>query len=275
MIYIVYSNPGTIIEVIPTSRELGGTPHNVLILENQTLGDLPSDIMENYYIDNGSITLKQSLGTDIFCTEKLLEVGNYKYNSVIRGLPNEACEVKINNTLYQVEEGMTALLLPTELLDNTGSLAICMAGKYKSNVVGITVCDLSKAKETKYQELKVIREEIEKAGAPTPKGLVDITGLSLSKIQMTSQRALLSDDSFTIDWTMFNNSKVPHSKQEFLNLSLAVSEHINNIQAKKEELKSLIFNSTNIMQLNGIAIDINWPGQPQVDPILNKFPPQQ
>lgn len=273
MIYIKYSNLGTIIEAIPSGSHIGGTPYNILILENQDFGDLPSDLMENYYVDNNSLTLKTLDPINISCSQEFIELGTYKGNAIIRGLPEELCELRVNNVLYQVEEGMVGFPLPIELIDiSPGGLVISLVGKYKSNILNIRIDTLSKLKDIKYEYVKIMREQVERAGAPTPKGLVDITGLSLSKIQLTSQRAILTnDDSFSVEWTMFDNSKVMHNKEEFIALSLAVSEHINNIQAKKEELKSQIINSTNITELNSIAIDINWPGQPVVDPILNLF----
>lgn len=273
MIYIKYSKLGTIIEAIPSGSNIGGTPYNTLILENKDLGDLPSDLMENYYVDNNSLTLKTSEPINIFCSQEFIELGTYKGNAIIRGLPEELCELRVNNILYQVEEGMVGFPLPIELVDvSAGGLVVSLAGKHRSNILNICIDTLPKLKDIKYERVKVMREQIERAGAPTSKGLVDITGLSLSKIQLTAQRAILSEDnSFSVEWTMFDNSKVMHNKQEFIALSLAVSEHINSIQAKKEELKSQIISSTNITELNSIAIDINWPGQPVVDPILNLF----
>lgn len=274
MIHIIYSTGGTITELVQSNSEEYLVADGVSCLTlNTTLAELPSDISYNYYVDPVTVSLQpRTLYTgNLKVSRNILEYSNTSWSSAVLNLPSDGCELSINNKLYQIESGTSGFILPIDLVLTKEDIAISLSGKYKSDTLIVKVYILEQARTALLEDMKAYKKELEAKGCVTPLGVVSMDDRSLPRIQLSAQRASLSDDSFSINWTMYDGSVVTHTKQQMIDMSIIVAQYLDDLQQKKKQLEAEISNAKNMYELERVIIDKNWPGQPVED--IGTIPP--
>lgn len=87
---------------------------------------------------------------------------------------------------------------------------------------GQWVVPIAVLRERKWAEIKAIRDELRYSGCDTPKGRMDNDPDSQRKLTSAVTMAGLLGDTFSVGWTMEDNSVVTHDKAEMEAAGLAV-----------------------------------------------------
>lgn len=90
--------------------------------------------------------------------------------------------------------------------------------------------ELESARANAWARIKQIREAVETRGCEAPLGRVDTDPQSQLRIAGAVQAASLakaSGGAFLLDWTMADNSAVPHDADQMIAMGIAVMMHVN------------------------------------------------
>lgn len=99
------------------------------------------------------------------------------------------------------------------------------------------------------------------AGVMTPSGRIDSDDISIRNIMGTYQSAVLSmvsQQSFSVDWRMSDNSLVTMNASDVINMGNAVLLHTKNCYERSWELKQAVLESTE-QTIDTIDINSGWP----------------
>jgi Domain of unknown function (DUF4376) len=106
-----------------------------------------------------------------------------------------------------------------------------------------------------WQRIKAARDAAETGGCETPLGRVDTDETSRGRITGAVSLAMIAGPSFTIDWTMADNSVVTHDQAAMIALGVAVGTHVGTCHAIARGLKAPIEAATSVEDLDAIE----WP----------------
>jgi len=113
--------------------------------------------------------------------------------------------------------------------------------------------DLNIAKDNKWAEIKAAREAQEFGSFTWNTYAFQCDEVSQRRIQGAVQLAVL-DESFSIDWTLMDNSVVTLSAQDMISVGMALSIHVNGGHVKSRALRDQIDAATSEAEIDGI----NW-----------------
>lgn len=264
MIYIIHTELGSIVDIVQsTSGPPSSIPYNhYFISMNTDMSSLPNDITSNYYVDIESQKLSRRVFYDseiiLSANRNILQVDS-NMKTAVQNLPEEACELYISGKIYKVEEGSTGFLISPEL-NNYSDMLITLSGKYKcKNSLLVKCVKIEEAKLLYLESLKAKKKEIEDRGYTTPYGIVATDEYSISRIQLNANRASLSDESFSIDWSMKDKTVVTLNRTEMINMAVLVAEFTDNVHQNKKSIENTINNAAALWQLELIKMNEGWP----------------
>lgn len=122
------------------------------------------------------------------------------------------------------------------------------------------VPDLDAARTAQWEAIKIYREQIRFGGCDTPLGRMDTDAESQRKINDAVTMAMLIGDTFTIDWTMEDNSVVTHDAEAMKAASVAVSEFDSTCHAVSVALREEIQEANTLEEILAITPQsVQWP----------------
>lgn len=126
------------------------------------------------------------------------------------------------------------------------------------------VDDLEAARAQRWDDAKAARNAAASGGCETPLGRVDTTDTSRVLITGAVQMAQLAQatgQSYSVDWTMADNSKVTHDGGAMIAMGIAVAEHIATCWAHSQVLRDAINAAATVEDIANVDITAGWPGQ--------------
>jgi phage-related tail fiber protein len=128
-------------------------------------------------------------------------------------------------------------------------------------VDGAWVVPLDILKQRKWEDAKIYRDFRRSTGCATPKGRMDSDEESKVKLNGAVTMAQLVGDTFSVNWTMEDNSVVTHNKAEIDAAGLAVGQYDMQCHAVGQSLREQIDAATTAAELDAIDIEgAAWPG---------------
>lgn len=118
---------------------------------------------------------------------------------------------------------------------------------------------LESAKAEKRRVVKELRNTHEAKGVMTPFGMIDSDPVSQRKITGAVLMALIAGESFSIEFTMANNTNVTMNGEQITLAGVIVGQHVSACQARKTALDALINDATTQAELDAIDPDTGWP----------------
>lgn len=106
------------------------------------------------------------------------------------------------------------------------------------------------------------REAHINGGAMTPAGLADSNEVSRSNIAGAALAAVIAKgagSSFSVTWTMADNSAVILNADQMIAMGLAVVQHVDGCHAHARNLKAQIESATTVGELLAIDVSAGWP----------------
>lgn len=117
---------------------------------------------------------------------------------------------------------------------------------------------LEKLKEYKKQEINTIRNAKEQSVFLFDGKTYDCDSVSVQRIAIAAQNAVVAKMigvSFTVDWTLTDNTTVTLDADSMLKVSQALATHSANIHAIARELKAAVYDAATSEELD----DVVWP----------------
>lgn len=108
--------------------------------------------------------------------------------------------------------------------------------------------------------VKTCRNKAEWGGVDTPLGAVDSDPDAQRKISGAVQMALLTGDTFSVQWRMADNSIVTHDYEATIQMGMLVGQHVAACQQRKNELDALITAAATTEEVEAIDCESGWPG---------------
>ena len=128
---------------------------------------------------------------------------------------------------------------------------------------GVPVVALDGAKARLWETAKARREAAERGGCDTPLGRVDTDQESILRITgavSAAQMAHAQSAPFAVDWTMADNSVVPHDAPAMIDMGIAAMAHVAAVHARGRALRDEIEAADMAGALAAIDIGAGWPG---------------
>lgn len=116
-----------------------------------------------------------------------------------------------------------------------------------------------------WEAVRAARDRAEWWGCSTPLGRADSDPDSQRKVAGAVQLAMIAQAGgapFSIDWTMQDNSSVPHDAAAMITLGVAVGQHVAACHAVALAKRSAIDGADNVEALMAIDIEGGWPDAP-------------
>ena len=112
---------------------------------------------------------------------------------------------------------------------------------------------LEDLKVRKWGQIKEARNDAEYGGFTLAEMTFDSDPISQSKIQGAVQLALLAPDTFTIDWTLKDNTVLTITKPVLLAVGIALGQHVQQVYGRGRELRTQIDSATTQGQIEAIT----------------------
>jgi hypothetical protein len=112
---------------------------------------------------------------------------------------------------------------------------------------------LEEIKSAKWRLVKQLRDDSEHGGFSIDGLTFDSNPISQAKIQGAVQLALLAPESFTIDWTLANNSVATIDRKTLLAVGLALGQHVQQVHAHARDLRSQIEAAETVEQVEAVV----------------------
>lgn len=116
--------------------------------------------------------------------------------------------------------------------------------------------DLEKAKTNKLKELKAARDKKESGGFTWNNNIFDSDPISQVRIQgavALAQTSISSNGNFEIDWTLKDNTVLPLSAADMVQVGLSLANHIISIHSTYRNLKQQVENASTIETVDAIS----------------------
>ena len=121
---------------------------------------------------------------------------------------------------------------------------------------------LSGTKAEAWLKVRARRDQAEAAGCNTALGRIDTDADSQRKISGAVQMALIAltaGQSFSVGWTMHDNTTVEHDAQAMIDLGLAAGAHVATCHAVAVAKRALIMAASTIAEVEAVSIEDGWP----------------
>ena len=106
----------------------------------------------------------------------------------------------------------------------------------------------------KWEEIKKARNDAETSGCPFKDKILDSDQRSVTKINVMIEAAKQVGESFTIDWTMQDNSVLTLTYEDALSIPLILAQYSNQLHEKARVYREKIYSETNIKNI----MNIKW-----------------
>ena len=113
-----------------------------------------------------------------------------------------------------------------------------------------------------WEKAKSLRDYHINKGAPTPFGYVDSDEAARSNISGAVLGAVIAKTNsatYSVTWTLLDNSVVTLTADEMTQLGLAVLTHVNSCHEKARQLRVSIESATSMAELLAIDVNVGWP----------------
>lgn len=108
----------------------------------------------------------------------------------------------------------------------------------------------------KWEEIKKARNDAETSGCPFKDKILDSDQRSVTKINVMIEAAKQVGESFTIDWTMQDNSVLTLTYEDALSIPLILAQYSNLLHEKARVYREQIYNETNIKNIMNIKWEV-------------------
>lgn len=113
---------------------------------------------------------------------------------------------------------------------------------------------LDYVRKQKWAEIKSARDKAETSGCPFKGSVMDSDERSVTKINTVYNAVRTYGESFTIDWTMQDNSTMTLTYKDVLNMPLALAANSDYLHQKARNIREQIYSETDI----GTIYAIEW-----------------
>lgn len=113
-----------------------------------------------------------------------------------------------------------------------------------------------------WQKVKYLREQKTQKCVVAPHGQVDIdetSRLNILSAALEARNAKINNASFSITWTLANNSNVTLNADQMIDLGSKVTQHITACFNRARALRQSINNARHMAALLAIDVDAGWP----------------
>lgn len=113
-----------------------------------------------------------------------------------------------------------------------------------------------------WEQVRKLRNAAIDAGAPTPFGLVDSDEQARANVSGAALGALIAKSagaSYSVTWTMLDNSTVDLDADDMIGLGLAILAHVNGCHERARELRTEIEAAADMAELLAIDVAVGWP----------------
>lgn len=108
----------------------------------------------------------------------------------------------------------------------------------------------------KWEEIKKARNDAETSGCPFKDKILDSDQRSVTKINVMIEAAKQVGESFTIEWTMQDNSVLTLTYEDALSIPLILAQYSNLLHEKARIYREQIYNETNIKNIMNIKWEV-------------------
>ena len=115
---------------------------------------------------------------------------------------------------------------------------------------------LEYVRNKKWTEIKKNRDNTETSGCPFKDKILDSDQRSVTKINVMIEAAKQVGESFTIDWTMQDNSVLTLTYEDALSIPLILAQYSNLLHEKARTYREQIYNETNIKNIMNIKWEV-------------------
>jgi hypothetical protein len=175
----------------------------------------------------------------------------------LSGLP-DPCFLQIDrNVPFEVTGGSHAISFATPR-----AATINLVGQYRAAPLLLTWADLEDLKNGLRASARDVRDAKINGGCMTPKGAVDTdleSRLNISDWCSAAMRAQSASESFSIDWTMQDNSVATHDADEMIAMATTVIAFVSACHAAYQAIRGAIEATTDAATLNAIDISEGYP----------------
>lgn len=112
---------------------------------------------------------------------------------------------------------------------------------------------INEARSKKWDEIKAIRNSKETSGCPFKGSVIDSDERSVTKINTAVQTAMVVGESFTIDWTMQDNSVMTLTYSDILSIPVALAAYSNYLHEHARVIREKIYSTNEVPAV--MAID--------------------
>lgn len=122
--------------------------------------------------------------------------------------------------------------------------------------------DLDALRERVWAKAKALRDQAEWGGCETPLGVVDTDPASQRKVNGAVLMALIaqgSDEDFSVDWTMHDNSTATHDGSAMIAMGVAVGEHVAACHGVGLDKRAAIDAADDAGAIASVDIETGWP----------------
>lgn len=146
------------------------------------------------------------------------------------------------------------------LTNEAGDETTCSESNLQSTID--TFFSLQPIQDSLWADAKEYRDNKMQSGCTTLKGRVDTNYLSQQKLTgaaLAAQIRIAMNDSTSIDWTMADNTVVPHTPQEMLQTGMQVVQFIQDCQNTATAIRDQIYSATTLEELSAVDITAGYP----------------
>lgn len=105
---------------------------------------------------------------------------------------------------------------------------------------------LNYVRNQQWEKIKAARDNAETSGLPFKNKVLDYDMKSAFKLDIAMETAKQVGESFTIDWTMQDNSVMTLTYEDLLSIPLIAANYSNELHKKARGYRDKIYNETNI-----------------------------
>lgn len=111
---------------------------------------------------------------------------------------------------------------------------------------------LDYARNKQWEEIKKDRDNAETSGLPFKDKVLDYDMRSAFKLDIAMETAKQVGESFSIDWTMQDNTVLTLTYADLLSIPLIAANYSNELHKKARQYRDKIYNLTDIKEITGI-----------------------
>lgn len=111
---------------------------------------------------------------------------------------------------------------------------------------------LEYVRNKQWEEIKKDRDNAETSGLPFKDKVLDYDMRSAFKLDIAMETAKQVGESFSIDWTMQDNTVMTLTYADLLSIPLIAANYSNELHKKARQYRDKIYNLTDIKEITGV-----------------------